>query len=72
MALNSSTAGVVPFPSIQLLAIEMLLHFLMGPQVLDFAKQNKLVLSLGITNFIDLIFLKFISRILKNLFFKKM
>ncbi|XP_014104607.1 PREDICTED: telomere-associated protein RIF1 [Pseudopodoces humilis] len=46
MALNSSTAGVVLFPSIQLLGIEMLLHFLMGPQVVDFAKQNKLVLSL--------------------------
>ncbi|NXW74589.1 RIF1 protein, partial [Hirundo rustica] len=46
MALNSSTAGAVPFPSIQLLGIEMLLHFLMGPQVVDFAKQNKLVLSL--------------------------
>ncbi|NWV57730.1 RIF1 protein, partial [Daphoenositta chrysoptera] len=46
MALNTSTAGVVLFPSIQLLGIEMLLHFLMGPQVVDFAKQNKLVLSL--------------------------
>uniref|UniRef100_A0A803WFV7 Replication timing regulatory factor 1 n=1 Tax=Ficedula albicollis TaxID=59894 RepID=A0A803WFV7_FICAL len=46
MALNSSTAAVVQFPSIQLLGIEMLLHFLMGPQVVDFAKQNKLVLSL--------------------------
>ncbi|XP_066046642.1 telomere-associated protein RIF1 [Chamaea fasciata] len=46
MALNSSTAGAVLFPSIQLLALEMLLHFLMGPQVVDFAKQNKLVLSL--------------------------
>ncbi|NXH57850.1 RIF1 protein, partial [Rhabdornis inornatus] len=46
MALNSSTAGVVLFPSIQLLGMEMLLHFLMGPQVVDFAKQNKLVLSL--------------------------
>ncbi|NXQ64857.1 RIF1 protein, partial [Anthoscopus minutus] len=46
MALTSSTAGVVLFPSIQLLGIEMLLHFLMGPQVVDFAKQNKLVLSL--------------------------
>ncbi|KFQ64232.1 Telomere-associated protein RIF1, partial [Pelecanus crispus] len=44
--LNSSTAGVVVIPSIQLLGIEMLLHFLMGPEVLDFAKQNKLVLSL--------------------------
>ncbi|NWU06560.1 RIF1 protein, partial [Cephalopterus ornatus] len=44
--LNSSPAGAVVFPSIQLLGIEMLLHFLMGPGVLDFAKQNKLVLSL--------------------------
>ncbi|KAF1519735.1 Telomere-associated protein RIF1, partial [Eudyptula minor] len=46
MNLNSSTAGAVVIPSIQLLGIEMLLHFLMGPEVLDFAKQNKLVLSL--------------------------
>ncbi|KAM6131561.1 telomere-associated protein RIF1 isoform 1-T1 [Phoenicopterus ruber ruber] len=46
MNLNSSTAGVVVIPSIQLLGIEMLLHFFMGPEVLDFAKQNKLVLSL--------------------------
>jgi len=48
MNLNSSTAGVLVIPSIQLLGIEMLLHFVMGPEVLDFAKQNKLVLSLGI------------------------
>ncbi|NXN67607.1 RIF1 protein, partial [Himantopus himantopus] len=46
MNLNSSTAGVVVIPSIQLLGIEMLLHFLMGPEVLGFAKQNKLTLSL--------------------------
>ncbi|NXD80511.1 RIF1 protein, partial [Halcyon senegalensis] len=46
MNLNSSTAGLVMIPSIQLLGIEMLLHFVMGPDVLDFAKQNKLVLSL--------------------------
>uniref|UniRef100_A0A803YAM4 Telomere-associated protein Rif1 N-terminal domain-containing protein n=1 Tax=Meleagris gallopavo TaxID=9103 RepID=A0A803YAM4_MELGA len=46
MNLNSSTAGPVAIPSIQLLGIEMLLHFLMGPEVLDFAKRNKLVLSL--------------------------
>ncbi|NWT03621.1 RIF1 protein, partial [Mionectes macconnelli] len=44
--LNSSSTGAVVFPSIQLLGIEMLLHFLMGPGVVDFAKQNKLVLSL--------------------------
>ncbi|XP_069717753.1 telomere-associated protein RIF1 isoform X2 [Phaenicophaeus curvirostris] len=46
MNLNCSTAGVVAIPSIQLLGIEMLLHFLMGPEVVNFAKQNKLVLSL--------------------------
>ncbi|XP_057271602.1 telomere-associated protein RIF1 isoform X1 [Pezoporus wallicus] len=46
MNLNCSTAGLVVIPSIQLLGIEMLLHFLMGPEILDFAKQNKLVLSL--------------------------
>ncbi|NXG43851.1 RIF1 protein, partial [Psilopogon haemacephalus] len=46
MNLNSTTAGLVAIPSIQLLGIEMLLHFLMGPEVLDFAKQNKVVLSL--------------------------
>ncbi|NWQ96360.1 RIF1 protein, partial [Burhinus bistriatus] len=46
MNLNSSPAGVVVIPSIQLLGIEMLLHFFMGPEVLDFAKQNKLALSL--------------------------
>ncbi|NXO00076.1 RIF1 protein, partial [Rhinopomastus cyanomelas] len=44
--LNSSTAAMVAIPSIQLLGIEMLLHFLMGPGVVEFAKQNKLVLSL--------------------------
>ncbi|NXP14993.1 RIF1 protein, partial [Thinocorus orbignyianus] len=46
MNLTSSPAGVVVIPSIQLLGIEMLLHFLMGPEVVDFAKQNKLALSL--------------------------
>ncbi|NXY18065.1 RIF1 protein, partial [Atrichornis clamosus] len=46
MNLNSSPAGVMLFPSIQLLGIEMLLHFFMGPEVVDFAQQNKLVLSL--------------------------
>ncbi|NWV29712.1 RIF1 protein, partial [Origma solitaria] len=45
-ALNSSTAAAVLFPSIQTLGIEMLLHFFTGPQVVDFAKQNKLMLSL--------------------------
>uniref|UniRef100_A0A8C0H0L4 Replication timing regulatory factor 1 n=1 Tax=Chelonoidis abingdonii TaxID=106734 RepID=A0A8C0H0L4_CHEAB len=44
--LNSSVSGIIVIPSIQLLGIEMLLHFLMGPEVLAFSKQNKLVLSL--------------------------
>nr|XP_006125726.2 telomere-associated protein RIF1 isoform X1 [Pelodiscus sinensis] len=44
--LNSSVSGIILIPSIQLLGIEMLLHFLMGPEVLSFSKQNKLVLSL--------------------------
>ncbi|KAM7017285.1 telomere-associated protein RIF1 [Passerculus sandwichensis] len=42
----SSPAGAQLFPSIQLLAMEMLLHFLMGPHVVEFAKHNKLGLSL--------------------------
>ncbi|XP_026535852.1 telomere-associated protein RIF1-like [Notechis scutatus] len=45
MTLNSSSEGAV-IPSIQLLGIEMLLHFFMGPEVLTFAKENKIVLSL--------------------------
>ncbi|XP_058404937.1 telomere-associated protein RIF1 isoform X2 [Diceros bicornis minor] len=46
MNLNSSFGGMATIPSIQLLGLEMLLHFLLGPEVLSFAKQNKLVLSL--------------------------
>lgn len=37
--------GVIP--AIQLLGIEMLLHFFLGPEVLTFAKENTVVLSLG-------------------------
>ncbi|KAF2985024.1 hypothetical protein EK904_012623 [Melospiza melodia maxima] len=46
----SSPAGAQLFPSIQLLAMEMLLHFLMGPHVVEFAKHNKLGLSLVLFN----------------------
>lgn len=46
MSLNASNEGAV-IPSIQLLGIEMLLHFFMGPEVLTFAKENNIVLSLG-------------------------
>ncbi|KAJ7345757.1 hypothetical protein JRQ81_001707 [Phrynocephalus forsythii] len=46
MKLNSTIGGMVAIPSIQLLGIEMLLHFFMGPEVLNFAKENSVVLSL--------------------------
>ncbi|XP_030885165.1 telomere-associated protein RIF1 isoform X2 [Leptonychotes weddellii] len=46
MNLSSNFGGMATIPSIQLLGLEMLLHFLLGPEVLSFAKQNKLVLSL--------------------------
>ncbi|XP_058156917.1 telomere-associated protein RIF1 isoform X2 [Dasypus novemcinctus] len=46
MNMSSNLGGMAAIPSIQLLGLEMLLHFLLGPEVLNFAKQNKLVLSL--------------------------
>ncbi|XP_016006597.2 telomere-associated protein RIF1 isoform X2 [Rousettus aegyptiacus] len=46
MNLSSNFGGMATIPSIQLLGLEMLLHFLLGPEVVSFAKQNKLVLSL--------------------------
>ncbi|KAH0621388.1 hypothetical protein JD844_022632 [Phrynosoma platyrhinos] len=46
LKLNSNIGGVLAIPSIQLLGIEMLLHFFMGPEVLNFAKENSIVLSL--------------------------
>ncbi|XP_023586158.1 telomere-associated protein RIF1 isoform X2 [Trichechus manatus latirostris] len=46
MNLSSNLGGMATIPSIQLLGLEMLLHFLLGPEVLSFAKQNKLALSL--------------------------
>lgn len=48
MNLSSNFGGMATIPSIQLLGLEMFLHFLLGPEVVSFAKQNKLVLSLGI------------------------
>ncbi|XP_021048354.1 telomere-associated protein RIF1 [Mus pahari] len=44
--LSSNTGGMAAIPSIQLLGLEMMLHFLLGPEVLSFAKQHKIVLSL--------------------------
>ncbi|KAM8791393.1 telomere-associated protein RIF1 [Rhynchonycteris naso] len=46
MNLSSNFGVMATIPSIQLLGLEMLLHFLLGPEVLSFAKQNKVVLSL--------------------------
>ncbi|KAL0625933.1 Telomere-associated protein RIF1 [Plecturocebus cupreus] len=46
MNLSSNLGGMATIPSIQLLGLEMLLHFLLAPEVLSFAKQNKFVLSL--------------------------
>ncbi|KAM9347605.1 telomere-associated protein RIF1 [Symphorus nematophorus] len=46
MSLNSSIQVPSTFPSIQLLGLEMLLHYLLGPEVIAIAAKNKLVLSL--------------------------
>ncbi|KAM6175499.1 telomere-associated protein RIF1 isoform 2-T2 [Erethizon dorsatum] len=46
MNMSTNLGGMATIPSIQLLGLEMLLHFLLGPEVLNFAKQHKLVLSL--------------------------
>lgn len=47
MSLGSSMPAASTFPSIQLLGLEMLLHYLVGPEVVACAAKNKLVLSLG-------------------------
>uniref|UniRef100_UPI0037E731EF telomere-associated protein RIF1 n=1 Tax=Semicossyphus pulcher TaxID=241346 RepID=UPI0037E731EF len=46
MSLNSSTLVPSIFPSIQLLGLEMLLHYFLGPEVNATAAKNKLVLNL--------------------------
>ncbi|XP_040213933.1 telomere-associated protein RIF1 isoform X4 [Rana temporaria] len=46
MNLNSSLLASVAFPSVHLLGVEMMLHFLLGPEVEQFASKHKLVLSL--------------------------
>ncbi|KAG7463900.1 hypothetical protein MATL_G00181560 [Megalops atlanticus] len=46
MNLNSSVNVVPAFPSIQLLGLEMLLHYLLGSEVTDAAAKSKLQLSL--------------------------
>ncbi|XP_052038433.1 telomere-associated protein RIF1 isoform X2 [Apodemus sylvaticus] len=46
VTLSSNIGGMATIPSIQLLGLEMMLHFLLGPEVLSFAKQHKIVLSL--------------------------
>ncbi|KAK5860714.1 hypothetical protein PBY51_022175 [Eleginops maclovinus] len=45
-SLNSSVHVSCSFPSVQLLGLEMLLHYFLGPEVTAAATKNKLVLSL--------------------------
>uniref|UniRef100_A0A665WXC8 Replication timing regulatory factor 1 n=1 Tax=Echeneis naucrates TaxID=173247 RepID=A0A665WXC8_ECHNA len=47
MSLNSSIQVQPTFPSIQLLGLEMLLHYFLGPEAVAMAAKRKLVLSLG-------------------------
>ncbi|XP_041118211.1 telomere-associated protein RIF1-like [Polyodon spathula] len=46
LSLNSSVHASAAYPSIQLLGLEMLLHFLLGPDITAAAAQSKLQLSL--------------------------
>ncbi|KAM3829306.1 LOW QUALITY PROTEIN: telomere-associated protein RIF1-like [Vipera latastei] len=46
MTQNTSIEGAAVISSIQILGIEMLLHFFKGQEVLTFAKENNIVLSL--------------------------
>ncbi|XP_029348755.1 telomere-associated protein RIF1 [Echeneis naucrates] len=46
MSLNSSIQVQPTFPSIQLLGLEMLLHYFLGPEAVAMAAKRKLVLSL--------------------------
>ncbi|XP_033965645.1 telomere-associated protein RIF1 isoform X1 [Pseudochaenichthys georgianus] len=46
LSLNSSVHGSSSFASIQLLGLEMLLHYFLGPEVAAAAAKNKLTLSL--------------------------
>lgn len=47
MSLNSSVQITPTFPTIQLLGLEMLLHYFLGPDVTATAAKSKLILSLG-------------------------
>ncbi|XP_067843254.1 telomere-associated protein RIF1 isoform X2 [Heptranchias perlo] len=46
MQLNSSLSALPIMQAVQLVGVEVLLHFLVGPAVTDLVKQNKLQLSL--------------------------
>lgn len=47
MSLNSSVQITPTFPKIQLLGLEMLLHYFLGSEVTATAAKSKLILSLG-------------------------
>ncbi|KAM8933534.1 telomere-associated protein RIF1 [Pelodytes ibericus] len=46
ISLNTSLLTSVAFPSVHLLGIEMILHFLLGPEVVQFANKHRIVLNL--------------------------
>lgn len=46
MSLNSSVRYPSTFPSVQLLGLEMLMHYFLGPEAITTAAKNKIVLSL--------------------------
>ncbi|XP_034041756.1 telomere-associated protein RIF1 [Thalassophryne amazonica] len=50
MNLNASIQTNFSFPSVQLLGLEMLLHYFLGPEIVAAAAENKLVLSLESLN----------------------
>lgn len=47
LSLNCSVVAGQAYPSIQLLGLEMLLHYFMGSEVTIAAAKNQLTLSLG-------------------------
>ncbi|XP_074550421.1 telomere-associated protein RIF1 isoform X2 [Halichoeres trimaculatus] len=46
LSLNSSVQYPSTFPSVQLLGLEMLMHYFLGPDVIATAAKNKIILSL--------------------------
>ncbi|KAM9850654.1 telomere-associated protein RIF1 [Aulostomus maculatus] len=51
ISMNSSVQAPSTFPSIQLLGLEMLLHYLVGPEVVATAAKSKIILTLEPLNY---------------------